>query len=123
MDGYAGQYVTLAVIVATGIAFVAVALLGNRLLRPHAPTPEKLLTYDCGVDPVGEGWAQSQIRYYVYAYLYVIFAIDAVYLFPWATIFDAAGFGVATLVEMFVFLGFLAVGLLYAWRRGVLTWT
>ena len=53
----------------------------------------------------------------------MIFAVDAVYLFPWATVFAAPGFGVATLVEMFVFLGFLSVGLLYAWRRGVLRWT
>jgi NADH-quinone oxidoreductase subunit A len=71
---------------------------------------------------VGEGWAQTQIRYYVYAYLYVVFAVDAVYLFPWATVFAQPGFGAATLVEMFVFLGFLSVGILYAWRKGVLRW-
>ena len=80
------------------------------------------MTYECGVDPVGEGWAQSHIRYYVFAYLYVVFAVDALYLFPWATVFAAPGYGVTTLVEMFVFLGFLAVGLLYAWRKGVLAW-
>jgi NADH-quinone oxidoreductase subunit A len=74
------------------------------------------------MDPVGEGWAQTHVRYYVYGYLYVVFAVDAVYLFPWATVFDAPGYGVVTLVEMFVFLGFLAVGILYAWRRGVLSW-
>ena len=87
------------------------------------PTEEKLLTYECGVDPVGEGWAHTQIRYYVYSFLYVIFAVDAIYLFPWATVFAAPGFGGTTLVEMFVFLGFLAVGLLYAWKKGVLEWT
>ncbi|WP_198546018.1 NADH-quinone oxidoreductase subunit A [Actinacidiphila yeochonensis] len=103
--------------------FVAVAFASNRLLRPSVPTPEKLLSYECGVDPVGEGWAHTHIRYYVYAYLYVIFAVDAVFLFPWATVFSAAGFGGTTLVEMFVFLGFLAVGLLYAWKKGVLEWT
>ena len=54
-----------------------------------APTRAKQTTYECGVDPVGDGWAQTQIRYYVYAYLYVIFAVDAVYLFPWATVFAA----------------------------------
>ena len=57
---------------------------------PAAPTPEKLTTYECGVDPVGEGWAQTQIRYYLYAFLYVIFAVDAVYLFPWATVLRRA---------------------------------
>ncbi|QWZ10625.1 NADH-quinone oxidoreductase subunit A [Nocardioides panacis] len=94
---------------------------GNRLLRPTHHTPEKLLTYECGVDPVGEGWAQSHIRYYVYAYLYVIFAVDAVFLFPWATVF--AGLGWVSVGEMAVFIGFLAVGLVYAWRKGVLVWT
>ena len=123
MDTYLGAYAVVALVALVGVAFVLVASLGNRLLRPTAPTAEKLLTYECGVDPVGEGWAQSQIRYYVFAYLYVIFAIDAVYLFPWATVFAAPGYGMTTLVEMFLFLGFLAVGLLYAWRRGVLKWT
>lgn len=122
VDGYFAQYGVLVLAALLGVAFVAAGLYANRLLRPHAPRAEKLLSYECGVDPVGEGWAQTQVRYYVYAYLYVIFAIDAVYLFPWAVIFDAPGFGAATLVEMFVFLGFLAVGLVYAWRRGVLTW-
>ena len=74
--------------------------------RP-CPAATRSSTYECGVDPVGEGWAQTHIRYYVFAYLYVIFAVDAIYLFPWATVFDAPGFGVTTLVEMFVFLGFL----------------
>jgi NADH-quinone oxidoreductase subunit A len=94
---------------------------GNRLLRPTHPTREKLLSYECGVDPVGEGWAQTHVRYYVYAYLYVIFAVDAVFLFPWATVF--AGLGWVSVAEMGVFIGVLATGLLYAWRKGVLTWT
>ena len=122
VSSYYGAYAVLGVVVLAGVAFVTVGLTANRLLRPSVPTAEKLTTYECGVDPVGEGWAQTQVRYYVYAFLYVIFAIDAVYLFPWATVFAAPGFGLVTLVEMFVFLGFLAVGLLYAWRRGVLRW-
>jgi NADH-quinone oxidoreductase subunit A len=123
MDGYYRAYTVVALLVLIGVGFVTVALAANRLLRPQVASREKLTTYECGVDPVGEGWAQTQIRYYVYTFLYVIFAIDAVYLFPWATVFAAPGYGVLTLVEMFVFLGFLAVGLLYAWRKGVLTWT
>jgi NADH-quinone oxidoreductase subunit A len=123
MSGYFGSYAVVAVLFAIGIAIFAGALLANRLLRPNVPTREKLLTYECGVDPVGEGWAQSQIRYYVFAYLYVVFAVDAVFLFPWATVFAAPGFGMATLVEMFVFLAFIAIGILYAWRKRVLAWT
>ena len=123
MDGgYMGGYAVMAAAVALGVIFVATGLLANRLLRPTVATLEKYTTYECGIDPVGEGWAQTHIRYYVFAYLYVIFAVDAVYLFPWATVFDAAGYGLTTLVEMVVFIGFLATGIAYAWRRGVLRW-
>ena len=122
MDYFHG-YAVVGLVAVVGVLFVTVAFVGGRLLRPVVPTAEKLLTYECGVDPVGEGWAHTQIRYYVYSYLYVIFAVDAIFLFPWATVFSAPGFGGTTLVEMFVFLGFLAVGLLYAWKKGVLEWT
>jgi len=121
VDGYFGGYAVVALAVVVGVLFVAVAFTANRLLRPQVATREKTLTYECGMDPVGEGWAQSHVRYYVYGYLYVVFAVDAVYLFPWATVFDSAGYGMTTFVEMFVFLGFLAVGILYAWRRDVLS--
>ncbi len=123
MSGYFGSYAVVLVLLVIGAAIFAGALLANRALRPDRPTPDKLVTYECGVDPVGEGWAQSQVRYYVFTYLYVVFAVDAVFLFPWATVFAAPGFGAATLVEMFVFLGFVALGILYAWRKRVLTWT
>jgi NADH-quinone oxidoreductase subunit A len=122
VDGFYGGYGLVGLVLLAGAAFVAVAFTANRLLSPRVPGHEKSLTYECGVDPVGEGWAQSHVRYYVFAYLYVIFAVDAIYLVPWATVFAAPGFGATTLVEMFVFIGFLAVGLLYAWRKGVLAW-
>ena len=120
---YFHSYSVVGLLAVVGMLFVAVAFGAGRLLRPVVPTPEKLLTYECGVDPVGEGWAHTQVRYYVYAFLYVIFAVDSIFLFPWATVFAAPGFGAATLVEMFIFLGFLAVGLLYAYKKGVLEWT
>jgi NADH-quinone oxidoreductase subunit A len=118
---YYSAYVPLVAILVIGVLMVAAMFLSNRLLRPTHNTVEKLLTYECGVDPVGEGWAQTHIRYYVYAYLYVIFAVDAVFLFPWATVF--AGIGWVSVAEMGVFIGVLAVGLAYAWRQGVLAWT
>ena len=122
VESYLSPYIVLAIVALGGVAFVAVAYGANRLLAPRRPTREKLLTYECGVDPVGEGWAQTHIRYYMYAYLYVVFAVDAVYLFPWATVFADPGFGMTTLVEMCVFLGFLAPGSSTPWRKGVLTW-
>ena len=120
---YFQSYSVVGLLAVVGVLFVAVAFGAGRLLRPVVPTPEKLLTYECGVDPVGEGWAHTQVRYYVYAFLYVIFAVDSIFLFPWATVFAAPGYGATTLVEMFIFLGFLAVGLLYAYKKGVLAWT
>jgi len=119
---YFRAWAVVALLGLVGVAFVVAVMGANRLLSPSRPTHEKLLTYECGVDPVGEGWAQMHVRYYVFAYLYVVFAVDAVYLFPWATVFAAPGFGTVTLVEMALFVGFIAVGLLYAWRRGVLRW-
>lgn len=118
---YLESYVPVLAIIVVGLGLVAAMMLGNRLLRPSRPTAAKLLTYECGVDPVGTGWAQVHVRYYVYAYLYVVFAVDAVFLFPWATVFEQLGW--VTVVEMGIFVGVLAVGLAYAWRKGVLAWT
>lgn len=123
MRGYFGGYALVGLVALAGAAFVAVALWGNAILRPHRSTPEKRLTYESGMDAVGSGWAQTQVRYYVFAFLYVVFAVDAVFLFPWATVFALPGFGGLSLAEMLVFLAFLAVGVLYAWRKGVLEWT
>jgi NADH-quinone oxidoreductase subunit A len=120
VTGYFGGYALLALLGVVGVGFVAVGLGANRLLRPSRPTTAKLLTYESGVDPVGEDWAQTHVRYYVYAFLYVVFAVDAVFLFPWATV--VRDFGWATVAEMGAFLGVLAVGLLHAWRRGALRW-
>lgn len=116
---YQSYGVVLAVLIAGG-GLVAVAFGTARLIAPHRPLPEKLTTYECGIDPVGEGWSQSQVRYYVYGFLFVIFDVESVFLFPWARVFE--GLGWAAVVEMGIFIGILAVGLLYAWRKGVLKW-
>jgi NADH-quinone oxidoreductase subunit A len=114
------DYAVFGVLLLAGFAFVAAAMTANRLLRPSAPSKAKGQSYECGVDPVGKDWAQVQIRYYVYAFLFVLFAVEAVFLFPWAAVFRA--FGPAAAVEMGVFVGVLALGLAYAWRKGVLRW-
>lgn len=89
-------------------------------LRPNRPTAGKLQNYESGVDPVGGGWSQSQIRYYIFALLFVMFDVEAVFIFPWATRLEAYGF--FGLVEMVIFIFILALGLAYAWRKGVLKW-
>jgi NADH-quinone oxidoreductase subunit A len=117
---YFGSYGVVLGVVVAGAALVAVAFGLARLVAPRRPLPEKLTTYECGIDPVGEGWSQSQIRYYIYGFLFVIFDVEAVFLFPWARVFE--GLGYIAVVEMGLFIGILAVGLLYAWRKGVLRW-
>ena len=122
MSNYYWQYALVGVLGAVGVGFVAAAFLVNRLMRPQLRRAEKYTTYECGMDPVGEGWSQTQIRYYVFAFLFVIFDVESVFLFPWAVTFEKLPNAGTVLVEMIVFIGILAIGLLYAWKKGVLEW-
>jgi len=120
MDEYFRSYGTIVALSLAGAALVAVALLLARVVAPRRQLPEKLTTYECGIDPVGEGWSQSQIRYYIYAFLFVIFEVESVFLFPWAVVFERLGW--FAVVEMSLFIAVLGAGLLYGWRKGVLKW-
>jgi NADH-quinone oxidoreductase subunit A len=115
-------YVAVAAVLAAGVLLVVAAMLVRRLLAPRAPLPSKLTTYESGVDPVGEGWAQTKVRYFVFSFLYVVFAVDAVYLFPWALVLRDAQLGRSSLVEMGIFIGVVVLGLAHAARRGLLRW-
>ncbi len=115
-------YIVVAAVMGAGVLLVTVAMGLRRLVAPYAPVPEKVTTYESGVDPVGEGWAQTKVRYFVYAFLYVIFAVDAIYLFPWATVLREADLGTASLVEMGIFIAVIVLGLGHAARRGLLRW-
>lgn len=114
------QYLTVAIFAGVGLGLGAGLLALGGILRPKRPQEQKYLVYESGVDPVGSGWSQSQIRYYVYALLFVMFDVEAVFIFPWATQLEV--YGVFGLVEMLIFVAILAIGLLYAWRKKVLTW-
>lgn len=121
------QYGTLAILAIAGVGLYAVIMLTNRVMRPSMPSPVKLDTYECGVEAVGTGWSQMNIRFFVFAFLFVIFDVESVFLFPWAIILgvldgDTVVSPTFALVEMFIFIGILALGLVYAWRKGVLTW-
>ncbi|WP_392425459.1 NADH-quinone oxidoreductase subunit A [Barrientosiimonas humi] len=123
MKGPLVGYLVVVAVALAGLLLFGVAMLMRRLLAPVSQTPARLTTYESGVDPVGQGWSQSQVRYLGFAFLYVVFAVDAVYLFPWATVLRDADLGVASLVEMGIFIGVLVVGLAHAARRGLLRWT
>jgi NADH-quinone oxidoreductase subunit A len=116
---YYREYLAVAVLMGAALAMVGGILLLGKMLRPVHPQAEKYVTYEAGSDPVG-GWGQSNVRYYVYALLFVMFDVEAVFIFPWAIQLEALG--VQSLISMIVFIGILALGLVYAWRKGVLRW-
>ncbi|HMC37090.1 MAG TPA: NADH-quinone oxidoreductase subunit A [Actinomycetota bacterium] len=120
MESYFQSYGILVALLIAGLGLVATAFAAARLVAPRRQLAEKLTTYECGIDPVGEGWSQSQIRYYIYAFLFVIFDVESVFLFPWATIFERLG--MQAVAEMGIFVFILALGLLYAYRKKVLVW-
>ena len=120
MEDFYQQYITVAAVAAAAVGMFGLMLGLAWLLRPSNSTREKLLTYECGVDPVGEDWNQAHVRYYLYALLFVVFDVEAVFIFPWAIVLRQLG--VFALVEMVIFVGILAAALLYAYRKGVLSW-
>jgi NADH-quinone oxidoreductase subunit A len=116
---YYREYLAVALLIVAAMLMVGGMLAVGRLVRPNRPQSEKYITYEAGSDPIG-GWGQSNVRYYVYALLFVIFDVEAVFIFPWAV--NLEGLGVFGLVEMTLFIAVLALGLVYAWRKGVLRW-
>lgn len=90
-------------------------------LAPHTQSPEKKTTYESGIEPVGESWIQFQVRYYMFALVFVVFDVETVFLYPWALSFG--DLGVVAFVEVMVFVLILVMGLVYAWRKGALEWS
>ncbi|MGH2788610.1 MAG: NADH-quinone oxidoreductase subunit A [Actinomycetota bacterium] len=119
-EGYFGQYATIGVFALVGVALVFVTLQLARLVRPNVPHPEKYTTYESGIDPIGSGWQHTNVRYYIFALLFVVFEVEAVFLFPWAIVFERLG--TQAFVEMVIFIGILALALLYAIKKRVLEW-
>jgi NADH:ubiquinone oxidoreductase subunit 3 (subunit A) len=112
----------VAVFLATFIGFILVltALIASRVLAPFSSSRQKSQTYECGMVPIGRVRTQVHIRYYVFAILFLIFDVEAVFLFPWAVTF--VGIGQAAFYEMVLFILILGGGLGYAWKKGVLQW-
>ena len=120
MAEYFESYITVAVFAGFGALLVAAAVGAAWLLRPSNPSSSKAQTYECGVDPVGTGWSQTQIRYFIFALLFLIFDVEAVFIFPWAVRLESLG--TFALVQMVIFIVILLAGLIYAVRKGVLRW-
>ena len=120
MSDFLRDYLNVVWFAAIAIVLASLLLGIAAILRPNKPSAEKNLAYESGVNPVGDGWSQSQVRYYIFALLFVLFDVEAVFIFPWALGLEA--FGVFGLIEMGVFVVILVLGLVYAWRKGVLRW-
>nr|YP_009363398.1 NADH-plastoquinone oxidoreductase subunit 3 [Androsace bulleyana]YP_009974770.1 NADH-plastoquinone oxidoreductase subunit 3 [Androsace mariae]ANA11001.1 NADH-plastoquinone oxidoreductase subunit 3 [Androsace bulleyana]QNJ33730.1 NADH-plastoquinone oxidoreductase subunit 3 [Androsace mariae] len=91
------------------------------ILAPMSQGPEKLSSYESGIEPMGDAWLQFRIRYYMFALVFVIFDVETVFLYPWAMSFDVLGLSV--FIEAFIFVLILIVGSIYAWRKGALEWS
>jgi NADH-quinone oxidoreductase subunit A len=120
LSDFLRDYLTVGIFASLGFLLVGLLLVIAWLLRPDHHQGQKYIAYESGVDPIGDMWSQSQVRYYIFALLFVMFDVEAVFIFPWATRLEA--FGTFGLVEMFIFIFILLLGLVYAWRKGVLKW-
>lgn len=115
------EYGTLLVFLAFSHVFVAGGIFVNYLLMPRKPGAEKLSTYECGLDPIGEARVSYSLRFYVFAVMYVVFAVEAAFLLPWAVVYRSLP-GALPFLEILVFIFILVLGLAYAWKKGELKW-
>lgn len=120
MDFYANGYAFVLVFLVIGVLLPIVALSFGSLVRPHNPYPAKLSTYESGIVPTGDANVRFKIAYYIIALEFVIFDVEAIFLYPWVLAFEELGwFG---LNAAFIFIGILLLGLAYSWKKKVLEW-
>lgn len=117
LSGY--EYLLVFLIVCSLIP--AAALIASKLLRPGGTGPAQRTTYESGMEPVGGAWIQFNIRYYMFALVFVIFDVETVFLYPWAVAFSQLG--LLAFIEALIFIAILVIGLVYAWRKGALEWS
>lgn len=119
-QAYAVNYTVVVLAAIVGAIAVGALFALNALLAPRRPSPVKADPFECGIAPAPFLWSQINIRYYVFAILFLVFDVEAVFLFPWAVVFLKST--PAVFYEMFVFIAILLFGVLYGWRKGALQW-
>ena len=117
---YTNSYLFIVIFFLIGIALPIGALTVGRLMRPNKPNREKETSYESGMEPTGDSWVRFNIKFYIYALLFVIFDVETVFLYPWAVAYDKLG--LFALIEMLIFITLLVIGLVYAWKKKVLEW-
>lgn len=114
------EYYFVLPIIGLGFLLVLGGLFISKLLAPHRPNPTKLDTYECGEKTIGSSWIQFNVGYYLFGLIFLIFDLEAAFLFPWAVTVREAG--IDGLIEIVVFIAVLILGLAYAWKKGALEW-
>ncbi len=110
--------VVIVFLIAAAVGFGS--MLGGLLVRPRKPYAQKLSTYECGNPPVGDARYKFSVKYYIIAMLFVVFDVEAVFLYPWAVAYDKLG--ILGFIEMMMFIFILLVGYIYAWKKGAFDW-
>jgi len=122
----AGNYLYPLLFFIGGVLFCVMNFTLSRILAPRRHAPEKMVAYECGEYPIGQAWVQYNVRYYLYAMMFVLFDVEVVFLFPWAAgyreLYLDPSIGAMAFTEMLVFLALLAAAIAYAWRKGVMEW-
>jgi NADH:ubiquinone oxidoreductase subunit 3 (subunit A) len=114
------EYLAVLIFIFAGTGIVLFTFFLASLIRPHHPYPEKNINYECAELPEGNSWIRFNNRFYIFALIFVVFDVEAVFLFPWAVAFGQLG--LYALIEMAIFIMILFFGLYYAWRKGALKW-
>ncbi len=117
---YQNNYLIVFVFLLLGVLLPVVALFIGKLLRPYKPSESKYTTYESGLEPFGDSRVQFNVRYYIFALMFVIFDVETVFLYPWAVAYEKLG--IFALIEMLIFVFMLIIGLIYAWKKKVLKW-
>lgn len=128
--GQISEFGRIFIFLCGGVIFVLGGFLSAKLISPSRPNPEKLTSYECGEDPIGSSWIQFNLRFYVVALIFILFDVEIVFIFPWATVFGNENlinathglWGWFSIIEMFIFIGILLLGLAYVWVKGDLDW-
>ena len=119
-EGYDVSWMAVLLVAGVGLAAMLGMFMASFLMAPKRKSAMKEIPYECGIEPAPYRWSQIQIRYYVFAIMFLIFDVEAVFLFPWAVVFLNST--PAVFYEMMIFIGILFFGVVYGWRKGVLQW-
>ena len=127
---YISEFGEILLFLIGGVVFLLISLFVARLIRPNRPNPQKLATYESGEEPISSAWTQFNIRFYIVALIFILFEVELIFLFPWATVYSRKElidetnglWGWFSFIEMVIFILVLALGLAYAWVNGLLDW-